>query len=230
MTYRFCLIGCLLLSLCISIVSADASFDTRTARPGMTEPSLSRTFMTKDAFRLEPDGNVVQIIHFVKRELIELNMKEKSYTVTRFDDIVPQTEAGGKTSQAENTINRMIASMEVTATDETQVINGYKCTKLRVVIMKGTPADYWVTKDVPEYGILLAPLEANREIFSHHNVLKSALEIYDVYKKLDGFTVKSISRLMNLELITESVNISVEPIDPRLFQPPEDFKNIETKK
>lgn len=212
-------------------VSADFSYEMRNARPGASEPTISRTWMSDTAFRMEPDPKTVQIISFATRELIEMNVPEKTYRVTKFDDIAipPAEQPADPKAPAGNTLTRMVEGMEATRTEEKQDINGHNCVLVKTTIKGGTPVDYWVTRDFPEYGKLMELVQNNREIFRNNLVLQNLLTNYDVYKKIDGFSVRAISKFMRMELISEVANISLEKIDPKMFMPPEDFKKIEKK-
>ncbi len=206
-------------------VSADFSCETRIGRPGKTEPSISRTYMSESAIRLEPGGGIVQIINFTTRELLEMNLNDKTYRVTRFDDlVVPATGDKAKPeAQSKDMLSRMVDSMEVTRTEETQVINGHKCTKHLVSVMGGSPSEYWITSEIPEYGLQLAKADKLREIFRNHAVLATLTNSYDSYQKLGGFSLKTINHLMGMDLVSEVVNISTEPVDAKIFQIPEGF-------
>lgn len=210
------------------MVSADFSYEMRNARPGASEPTISRTWMSDTAFRIEPDPNTVQIINFASGELMVMNVSEKTCQITKFIESNTESLSDPNTSQ-QNTLNSMIDSIEITRTEEKQIINGHSCVLVKAVIKGGTPIDYWVTKDYSEYGRLLEQVNKNREHLKNHAILQKVLTSYDIYKKIDGFTIRSISKFMRMELVSETTNISQEKIDPKMFLPPDDYKKIETK-
>ena len=231
-TMKF-LIMLVILAAIAPMVSADFSYEMRNARPGANEPTISRTWMSDTALRSEPDPKTVQIINFTTRELIELNVPEKTYRVTKFDDLLSPASGkpGDQKAHSGNALTRMVESMEVTRSSETQVIKDYHCVLVKATIKGGSPIDYWVTKDLSNssYGKIMEQVEKNREIFKNHQVLQNILNENDAFRKLDGFSMKTISKFMRMELVSEAANLSFEKIDPKMFLPPEDFKKVEKK-
>jgi hypothetical protein len=128
----------------------------------------------------------------------------------------------------EKMMEQMMGSMEVTKTDETQEINGYKCTKYIVSIM-GMASDYWVTKEVKDYDIMMSQSDKFKEVFSKNPMLKGLSSSIDMMKKVDGFPVKTVNKMMGMEIVSETTKIENKKLDSAIFQPPKDFAKVEAK-
>ena len=220
---------CVLMAMVVPAALADLYYETKvTGQPGQTEPGISKTFMAETGMRMENPEGTVTIINYKEEEFIELNLKDKTYTSTKFEDLlkpVDPKDADGA-AQMEKMMEQMMGSMEVTQTEETQVINGYKCSKVMVTMM-GMPFEYWVTKDVKDYGTLISKWEKYRNVFEKNPLLKNMSSGFDMFKKIDGFPIKTISRMMGMEIVSETINVESKSLDGALFLPPKDFAKVE---
>lgn len=220
---------CVLMALVVPAALADLYYETKiSGQPGRTEPGISKTYMAETGMRMENPEGTVTIINYKEEAFIELNLKDKTYTSTRFEDLLKPVDSkdADATAQMEKMMEQMMGSMEVTKTEETQVINGYKCSKVMVTMM-GMPFEYWVTKDVKDYGALVAKWEKYRNVFEKNPLLKNMSSGFDMFKKIDGFPIKTISRMMGMEIVSETVKVESKSIDGALFMPPKDFTKVE---
>ncbi len=222
---------CIMTAMVAPIAMADLYYETRiTGQPGRTEPGLSKTYMSEIGTRMETPEGTATIINYKEEAFIELNLKDKTYTLTKFENFMKATgvENEEMAAQMEKMMEQMLGSLEVTRTEETQEINGYKCTKV-LVSMMGNVSDYWVTKEVKDYAVLIGKLEKYKDVFSKNQFLKNMTSGFEMQKKIDGFPIKTVNKMMGMEIVSETIKVESKSIDAALFMPPKDFTKVEQK-
>lgn len=223
------LLGCLMIALVAPIVSADLYYETKvTGGPGRETPDLTKTYLSDQGMRIETGDGTAMVVNFKEEKFYQINLNDKTYTETKFEDFMkPQDEKDAElTAQMGKMMEQMMASMEVTKTEETQEIKGYNCTKYLVSIM-GSTSDYWVTKDVKEYDVMMKQTDQYKELFKKNPILSGISAGFDMQKKIDGFPIRIINKMMGMEIVQEVEKIETEKIDKDVFQPPKEFNKVE---
>lgn len=227
--YAKCFLGCMVIALATSMVFADLySESIVTGGPGRDAPETSKAYLSEHGMRIEAGDETAMIVNYKEEKFYQLNLKDKTYTETKFEDFLkPQDEKDAQMlEQTQKMLDQMLDSMEVTKTEETQEINGFNCTKYMVSIM-GSSSVYWVTKDVPEHEAMINIADKYKDHFKKSPVLRSFTTGFDMQKKIDGFPIKIVNKLMNMEIVQEVQKVETKALDKALFQAPEGFKKIE---
>ncbi|MCD4652895.1 DUF4412 domain-containing protein [bacterium] len=176
------------------------------------------------------DGNSI-IINFKDSVFYNIDGTKKEYTETKFEDLMKPLDAEDKemAEQMNKMIEQMMSSIEVKKTEETQTINDWKCTKYNMTIM-GQASEYWVSKDVKNYKDLSKYTDKYKKIFEKNPMLKSISSGFEMQKKLDGFPIKTINKMMGMEIVSTVTKIENKKIDSKMFLPPKEFKKIAEQK
>ena len=216
------LIGFLIAFFAVPAVFADLYYETKISG-GPRDEGIMKTFLSEYGTRIEPGDNTAIIVNMKDEVFFELNLADKTYKETKFSDFLTDADDSEMAGQMGNMLEQMIASMTVKETDETKTINGYKCKKYIVTIM-GSNSDYWLTKDVKGYDEMIKRMDDYRAVFSKNPVLNSLATGYDMSKKLDGFPMKIVNKMMGMEITSEVVKVETKSLDKALFSPPEGFR------
>lgn len=223
---------CVLTAMLVPVALADLYYESKiTGQPGRTEPATSKTYMAENGMRMENPEGTTTIINYKEEAFYEVNAKNNTYTMTKFDDFMKAEGADDEkvAAQMDKMMEQMMASMKVTQTDEKAEINGYKCSKV-LVDMMGTTSEYWVTKDVKDYAALMGKWEKYKDVFAKNRFLKNMSSGFDMQKKIDGFPIKTITKMMGMEIVSEVVKVETKSLDSSVFLPPKDFTKVDEMK
>ena len=88
--------------------------------------------------------------------------------------------------RAEKMMKNMVKDVTVEKTDETQTINGRKCTKYNVTMM-GISTEQWVTKDVKTFMELKEDTKKYMEKFKDNSMISQMMNMDTSAGKVDGF-------------------------------------------
>lgn len=112
--------------------------------------------------------------------------------------------------------------IEVTPTNETRMIAGYRCRKYKVGFM-GRNYDEWLSKDVPAYGELKAINDRLTPLVRQHPLFR--MNIIGRMHKLDGFPVMTVMNLEGGMVKTITLrSVSTRRLGPSVFAAPKGYR------
>ncbi|MBN1295876.1 DUF4412 domain-containing protein [bacterium] len=229
--YRIAILLTVALSM-TSLVSADFYYETEiTGQPGTTGPTLAKNYISENGMRMETGDGTAMIIDFKKEMMINLDTKKKQYSEVKFEEMMQpmENDDAKMLEQMTKMVDQMLASMQVTPIDETKEINGWNCKKYNVTIM-GSTMEYWVTKDIKNYRELEQYIEKYKKVFEKNPLLKNISTGFEMQKKIDGFPIRTINKMMGMEIISTVTKIEDKKIDESIYSVPEGFtKTVEAK-
>jgi hypothetical protein len=201
--------------------------------PGQADHTrMVKNYFSEDASRVERGPNQIVITDFDEMILYELNPADKSYKKMDLKEMgklpsIPEAEGGGEQAsqmqaRMQAMMKKMAGGMQVAPTDETKTINGYKCTKYVVRSMM-TESEHWLSKDVEGYDELKAIGKKMGEAFDENPMLKQ-MNIAGMIAELEGFPVRTVTRVMNGKVVTTLKKIEQKPLDDKLVEMPEGYK------
>ena len=219
------LIICLALFSMAAMVSADFYYESEvTGTPGQTEPQIAKNYISEYGMRIDNGPTNGMIINFKDEVMYNVNFNEKVYIETKFAEMMqpkdPQEQA--QMDQMGKMMRQMIDSMEVNPTEETMKIGDWNCKKYIVKIM-GMESVYWVTKDVKNYDDVAKYLAKYKKVFDKSPILKNLSSAFEMQAKIDGFPVKTINKMMGMEMVSTVKKVEEKKIDKKMFLPPEGF-------
>lgn len=223
--YRIATLCILVLSFA-TLASADFYYESEiTGQPGTDGPKIAKNYVSEEGMRMEMGDGTGMIVNFKDEVMYNINMNKKEYVATKFEDMLKsENEEDAKMAeQMSKMVEQMMASMQVTPTDETKEINGWKCKKYNVTIM-GSTMEYWVTKDIKNYQELGKYMDKYKKVFEKNPMLKNIATGFEMQKKIDGFPIRTINKMMGMEIVSTVTKVKEEKIDSKMFEVPEDFK------
>lgn len=166
----------------------------------------TKNYLTSNASRIET-RDTIMIMDFDSMTMYQLNPKDKTYTKVSRTDMEQMTEA-------------MTEEMQVTPTNETKRISGYKCKKYKATVM-GFENEHWLSRDVKGYKEFKAISE---RIYKKNPKFKKKhiFGILSLYK--EGFPVKTVSNVMGMKTVATLKMIEKKSLDKDLFKVPGGFK------
>jgi len=167
------------------------------------EEKTVKNYLTPYASRTDTEENVT-IIRFDNMTLYQLNPSTRTYTEI---DMSKMGAMGQETAE----------DITITATDETSVINGYKCRKYIVSVM-GMESEQWLSKDVPGY-------DEYEKLSQKWARAASKFKKPGISRELSGkgFPVKTVSGVMGVTSTTTLKNIKETSIDKKRFEIPGNY-------
>jgi hypothetical protein len=115
----------------------------------------------------------------------------------------------------------MMNGFQITQTNETRTVAGYKCRKCiaNFGLLQG---EYWVSKDVAGYSELKATSAKLGAILEKNPMLRE-INVAAMVDKLDGFPVQTTNRVMGGTIVSTLKKVEQRPLDPGLFKVPKDY-------
>jgi hypothetical protein len=175
-----------------------------------TKTETTKNYLTSYASRTETEDMII-IMVFDTMMMYQLDPKAKTYTKVNIMTEMGQM-AGG-----------MAKDMQITPTNETKEIAGYKCKKYNVTVM-GMKGEYWLSKDVKGYKEFKA---INKKIYKKNPKLKQ-MNMAGMSGE-EGFPVRTVSNVMGMKSTTTLKNIEKKSLSKDLFKVPEGYKLKELK-
>jgi hypothetical protein len=215
------LMVCLMAMFAVSAAFADLYYETKVSGMPNAGDDVMKTYMSEYGTRVEPGDDTAIIINIKDETFVELSLADKTYRETKFSDFLIESSDD---SEIADQMGQMLKQMmdSITETDETQTIHGYDCKKYLVTIM-GSESECWLTKDIKGYDKMVKSMDDFREVFSKNPVLNRVATGYDMTKKMDGFPMKIVNKMMGMEVISEVVKVETKTIDKALFAAPDGF-------
>jgi hypothetical protein len=167
-----------------------------------------KCFLSSNGFRTESKDHIIIIEHDTMI-MYQLNPLEKTYTKV---DMKAEMEVMAK---------EMAEDSEITPTDETKKIAGYKCRKYVATIMDAEN-EYWLSKEVEGY----KEYKAISYEMLQKNPLLEQMSIHGFGGK-HGFPVKTVNNSMGMTLTTTLQKIEKRSLSKELFKVPKGYKLLE---
>ncbi|MHC1729686.1 MAG: DUF4412 domain-containing protein [Syntrophobacteraceae bacterium] len=182
--------------------------------------TLQKNYFTANASRIETgDGNVI-ISDYKSMNVYNLNTQAKSYTVMNMNDFGMPKMSGPEKEQMSKMMGSMMA-IQVTPTNETKTIAGYKCRKTNMT-MAMVQGEYWVSKDVKGYEELRV-VGAKLAAALDKNPMLRQMNVAGMIEKLDGFPVQTTNKVMGGTIVSTLKKVEQKSLDPALFVVPKDY-------
>lgn len=135
--------------------------------PGQPDETITvKNYLTEKASRIEM-GKQITIMNFDSGKIYQMSQEDMTCTETDMNAIGGMPDMGEEGAQAmqqvQEMMKQMLSTIQITPTNETQNIAGYKCRKYNVTFMM-TTSEYWASQEVEGYGELKA-IGKKRPIF-----------------------------------------------------------------
>ncbi len=210
-----------------SIVWGGVFFETlekSTGIPGQDDGTRTlRQYVSDSAIRIEAPDRIT-IVDINTLIMYDLDTKTKMYVPTDIKKIGNMTDVLGE--QGGNLLNDLMNQMgnqqTVTPTNEIATIAGFQCRKYLVNHMMAQ-GEYWLSdqvegvEDLQKFGKTAATALDKYPLFKQMNV-------YSIFGELEGFPVKSVTRIMGGVNETTLIKSKRQKMDPALFAIPSDYK------
>lgn len=181
--------------------------------------TTQRNYYTSNASRVETGDGTVMIMDFDKMMMYRLNTSAKTYSEVNLNDMgAPPNMPPEQKEQMKKMMAGLMASFQVTPTDETQTIEGYQCRKYLVAFMR-VNSEYWLSKDVKGYDEL-KKIGARLSKYYAQNPMLQQMDMAGMMDKLDGFPVMTTTQIMGGSMKTVLKKVEVKPLSPDLFKVP----------
>ena len=166
-----------------------------------------KTYLTPYASRIDTPDDIT-IIRFDTMTLYQMDPSTRTYIKMNMADLENSMAPMAK---------EMAQDTKITETDETAVINGFKCRKYTLTIM-GTESAQWLSKDVPGYD-------------EYEKISRKMTDKTPRFKKLGlsgelagkGFPVKAVTGVMGVTTTVTLQKIEKSNLDKKLFDVPEGY-------
>jgi len=218
------------LALCTIFAIASAHADLYWENENVTKgiprqpdgTKLQKNYFTAAAARIEPgDGNVF-IVDYNAMIMHSLKPAEKTYSTMDLNE--PIGVPSGLSGPDKEKMGKMMGEMmriKITPTNETKVIEGYKCRKViaDIAMLQGV---YWVSKDVKGYEELRATGARIAKVVDKNPMLRQ-MNLAGMVEKLDGFPVHTVNTVMGGTITSTLKKVEQKPLDPQLFKIPNGY-------
>lgn len=218
------------LALCtifaITSANADLYWENENVTRGIPRQpdgtKLQKNYFTSKTARIEPgDGHVI-IVDYDAMLMYNLNPREKTYSTTDLNQPigVPSNLSGPDKERMGKMMGEMM-QIKITPTNETKVIEGYKCRKYLadVAMLQGV---YWVSKEVKGYDELRAMGARVAKVVEKNPMLRQ-MNVAAMVEKLDGFPVHTVNTVMGGTVTSTLKRVEQKPLDPQLFKVPKGY-------
>ena len=170
-------------------------------------------YLTSYASRTEKKDHIM-IIEFGSMMMYQLNPVNKTYTKLNMMSVM------------DDTMGEIAKDIQVTPTNETKKIAGYKCKKYNVTVM-GVKSEHWLSKDVKGYKEYRAISKKMEKKFQKNPRLRQ-MNIAGISGK-EGFPVKIVITVMGMTTTTTLKKIEKKSLSKNLFKVPGGYKLIKLK-
>jgi hypothetical protein len=213
--------------LCAATANADLYVETENVSTNIPhQPNGATTlknYFTSKASRVELGNGKVFILDYGAMKMFTLDPKAKTYAEHNLGELEAAAPdmSGSDKQQILNEAMAAILAVQVHPTDETKIIEGYRCRKfnVNVAMVKG---EYWVSKDVKGYQELRT-LGAKVASVLDRNPMLRQFNIAGMAEKLDGFPVYIVNHVLGGTVQTTLKDVKQRPLEPALFRVPKDY-------
>lgn len=216
-----------LLLIPASFVWGGVYFETlekSTGIPGQDDGTRTlKQYISDSALRIETP-NRITIVDINTLIMYDLDPATKMYVPNDIKEIGNMTDVLGE--QGGNLLNDLMSQMSqqqtVTPTNETATIAGFQCRKYLVNHMMAQ-GEYWLSDQVEGVEELQKFGKTAAAALDKYPLFKQ-LNVYSIFGDLEGFPVKSVTRIMGGVNETTLVKSKRQKMDPALFTIPSDYK------
>ncbi len=218
-------------SLCAAPAKADLSWENENVSTNIPHQpngtTIQKNYFTQNASRVELGNGKIMIIDYNAMKMYSLEPAAKTYTEIDINEMgmPPNMSPADKKKMGEMMGGMM--GIQITPTNETKTIEGYKCLKynVNIAMMNG---EYWVSKDVKGYQELKA-LGARVGSVMEKNPMLRQTNIAGMVEKLDGFPVQTVNHIMGGTVVSTLKKVEQKSVDPALFRVPKDYTLTRSK-
>jgi hypothetical protein len=212
------LFGLMSLFIVIPMANAELQWESEIVSkgvPGQAEGAkIGKYYFAPSGSRFEL-GNSITIMDFQTGGMYVLDTQEKTYREMIPREITEEMDPENREFM-KKMVERMMGSVDVTPTDVTKEIAGYKCQKYDLTMM-GLKSEYWLSKDVEGYKEFRAISENMAKAFERNPMLKGT-NVMGMMDQLDGFPVMTVQRTPGGGTVTTTVrHIEQRPLSKDLF-------------
>ncbi len=166
-----------------------------------------KNYLTPNASRIDTQDDITLIL-FDDMTLYQLDLSTKTYVKIKMSEV--EASMGPLANEVDEDVN-------VTATGETETINGFKCEKYIMTVM-GVENEQWLSRDVVGYG-------------EYEKISQKIMRDSPQFKKMGlsgslsgkGFPVKTVSSVMGMTTTTTLQKIEKTSLSKDLFKIPEGY-------
>lgn len=210
--------------LLVSTAHADLYWENENVSTGVPHQqngtTLQQNYFTANASRIEMGDGKVIISDYKSMNIYNLDTKAKTYSVVNMNEFGMPKMSGPEREQMGKMMGSMMA-IQVTPTNETKTIAGYKCRKTNMS-MAMVQGEYWVSKDVKGYEELRA-IGAKLAAIMDKNPMLRQMNVAGMIEKLDGFPVQTTNKVMGGTIVSTLKKVEQKSLDPSLFVVPKDY-------
>jgi len=213
--------------LCVPSAKADLYFETVNVSSNFPHQPKSTTmlkyYFNSRASRVEVGNGKVFILDYHAMKLFSLDSKAKTFTELNIGDNLPELSntSGSRKQKAVDAAMNSLFATQIKPTNETKIIEGYKCRKYNVHLAM-VSGEYWVSQDVKGCRELKA-LGAKAASVVDRNPMLREFNIVGMVEKLGGFPVYIVNHVMGGTVESTLKRIEQKPLDPALFTIPGDY-------
>lgn len=180
------------------------------------------TYITSTKMKTETSRGAIVIFDIENKKVINLDSETKKYSISGLDQW-----ANMQRSMPEE-IGKFVP--KVTVTEETKVVNGYKCTKV-IFEMGVITQTCWVTREIKPDKATVELNEKWAELYKDIPIIASKKVMWRQYQKMNAFPVKIITIIKPpmpyaSTMILKSHNY--DKIDPSVFEIPKNYTALPT--
>ena len=217
-----------LMSLFVLVISTAAQagiyWESEVTTKGMpNRPDATRIekfYYTSQACRIELGSGKIMIMNFDTMTMYQLDPGSQTYRETKLNELADKMQKIDP-EEKKKMMGGIKDSLQVTPTEETKTIEGYKCKKYEVSVMS-MKSDYWVTRDVEGYDELKAIGARMAKSFEANPIL-SQTSAMGIMNKVEGFPIQVVNQMMGGQTIRTVKKIEKKNLGEDLFKVPEGY-------
>ncbi len=227
---RLILLSLLGVALVLSARQARADLYWETVMTQQGAPAanaeLTKHYLTPKAYRIEQPDMII-IMDYDTMTLYQLQPANKSYVKKDMNKMAmgpKMRNMKGKQKEEFKKFMKNMMKMEVTPTNETKTINGYKCRKYLISMMM-TQQEMWVTKDIEgydEFKTLYRDMASKLQTSPMLRMTNMAAMV----NKLDGFPIQTVIKMMGTTRVSTVKKIEQKTLDKSLFLVPAGYREV----
>ncbi len=184
-------------------------------------PRVVKHYITPKAYRVEPGNGKIMIMDLEKKLVFQIDPDTKTYSVTNFDEIGGSKKMPKMNAEQRKMMASMMGDMQISPTNETKTINGFKCKKYLVTLMMMN-SEYWLSKDVKGFDELKSMGEKMSKAFEN-NPMGKQMNIAAMMDKMDGFPVQTVMQVMGGTITNTLVKVEQKSLSGDLFKIPSGY-------
>jgi hypothetical protein len=209
----------------VPLAHADVYWETEQVTQGVQGqppgPTIMKHYYTSKASRADLADGKIMITDFDTKTFYQVDPATKTYSVMSLEEMGGTKEMASMPAEQRKMMEAMMGSMQITPTNETKTINGYKCNKYLMSFMM-TTGEYWVSKDVKGLDELKRIAEKTRKLYEGNPMLKR-MNMTAMMDQMDGFPVQTISQVMGGTITNTLIKMEQKSLSGDLFKVPSGY-------